>query len=103
MSNNCRWCGEPLYGDRCLGCDEGQAVSQQAEDQPRHDTPQALEEIQQLRNRRALIAAINALDKTLRDQKPADRSESARKYAIAITELEKLRAYTRVEILWSHD
>lgn len=103
MPNNCRWCGEPLYGDRCLDCDEGQPIPQRAEDRSRCDTPQAVEEIQQQRNRRALISTMNALDMALRDQKPNDRSERARKYAIAITDFEKLRAYITVEILRSID
>lgn len=41
---------------------------------------------------------LEAAMETLRSEKPEERSEKARRYAVAITELEKVIAYFKVYI-----
>ena len=43
--------------------------------------------------------AVDYLEYTLKKNKPGDRSEVDRRFAIAITETEKLRAYLEVFLL----
>lgn len=46
-----------------------------------------------------LVAALE----TLRNGKPEERSEKARRYAVAITELEKVIAYFKVYIEYADE
>jgi hypothetical protein len=45
----------------------------------------------------SLSLLIQAIEK-MREEKPEERSEKARRYAVAITELEKLIAYFKVYV-----
>ena len=46
---------------------------------------------------------LEAAMETLRNEKPDDRSEKARRYAVTITELEKVIAYFKVYIEYADE